>query len=84
MIFVFDGLANGKKKAFLRECFVFSTKENYYMLQKSMSIKFDELVKSLILLAPQAILGFMTRLAKLQELGLTPSNSLQFLTPDAS
>jgi hypothetical protein len=44
----------------------------------------DELVKSLILLAPQAILGFMTRLAKLQELGLTPSNSLQFLTPDAS
>jgi len=43
----------------------------------------DELVKSLILLAPQAILGFMTRLAKLQELGLTPSNSLQFLTPDA-
>jgi len=44
----------------------------------------DELVKSLILLAPQAILGFMTRLAKLQELGLTPPNSLQFLTPDAS
>jgi len=46
--------------------------------------KIDEFVKSLILLAPQAILGFMTRLAKLQELGLTPSNSLQFLTPDAS
>jgi len=44
----------------------------------------DELVKSLFLLAPQAILGFITRLAKLQELGLTPSNSLQFLTPDAS
>ncbi len=41
----------------------------------------DELVKSLILLAPQAILGLMIRLAKLQELGLTPSNSLQFLTP---
>ncbi len=38
--------------------------------------KFDELVKSLILRAPQAILGFMIRLAKLQELGLTPSNSL--------
>jgi len=35
------------------------------------------------LLAPQAILGFMTRLGKLQELGLTPSNSLQFLTPDS-
>jgi hypothetical protein len=46
--------------------------------------KFDELVKSLILFAPQAILGFMTRLAKLQELGLTPSDSLQFLKPDAS
>jgi hypothetical protein len=44
----------------------------------------DEFVKSLILFAAQAILGFMTRLAKLQELGLTPSNSLQFLTPDAS
>jgi len=44
----------------------------------------DELVKSLILLAPQAILGFMIRLAKLQELGLSPSNSLQFLTPDSS
>jgi hypothetical protein len=43
-----------------------------------------ELVKSLILLAPQAILGFMTPLAKLQELGLTPSNSLHFLTPDSS
>jgi len=38
----------------------------------------DEFLKSLILFAPQAILGFMTRLAKLQELGLTPSNSLQF------
>jgi len=38
----------------------------------------------MILFAPQAILGFMTRLAKLQELGLTPSNSLQFLTPDSS
>jgi len=38
------------------------------------AIKSDELVKSLILLAPQAILGFMTRLAKLQELGLKPSN----------
>jgi hypothetical protein len=49
-----------------------------------MSINFDELVKSLILLAPQAILGFMTRLTKLQEIGRTPSNSLQFLTPDAS
>jgi len=46
--------------------------------------KLDELVKSLILLAPQTILGFMTRLAKLQELGLMPSNSLQFLTPDSS
>jgi len=34
----------------------------------------DELVKSLILLAPQAILGFMTRLAKLQELGLILMN----------
>jgi len=43
-----------------------------------------ELVKSLILLAPQAILGFMTPLAKLQELGLTASNSLHFLTPDSS
>ncbi len=32
----------------------------------------DELVKSLILHAPQAILGFMIHLAKLQELGLTP------------
>jgi len=51
---------------------------------KKRSIEIDELVKSLILLAPQTILGFMTRLAKLQELGLTPSNSLQFLTPDAS
>ncbi len=40
-------------------------------------IKFDGLVKSLILLRSQAILGFVTRLAKLQELGLTPSNSLQ-------
>jgi len=49
-----------------------------------LKISFDELVKSLILLAPQAILGFMTRLAKLQELGLTPSNSLQFFTPDLS
>ena len=47
-------------------------------------LKFDELVKSLILFARQAILGFMTRLAKLQELGLTPSNSLKFLAPDAS
>ena len=45
---------------------------------KSSRFKFDELVKSLILLALQAILGFMTRLAKLQELGLTPSNSLHF------
>ncbi len=44
----------------------------------------DELVKSLILLAPQANLGFMTRPAKLQELGIAPSNSLQILTPDAS
>jgi len=49
-----------------------------------MSIKFDELLKSLILFAPQAILGFMTRPAKLQEIGRTPSNSLEFLTPDAS
>jgi len=48
------------------------------------NMKNDELVKNLILLAPQAILGFMTRPAELQELGLTPSNSLQFLTPDAS
>jgi len=47
------------------------------------NLKGDELVKSLVLLAPKAILGFMTRLAKLQALGLTPSNSLQFLTPDA-
>ncbi len=46
--------------------------------------KLDELVKSLILRAPQAILGFMIHLAKLQELGLTPSNSLQFLTPGSS
>jgi hypothetical protein len=52
--------------------------------EKILTGKYDELVKSLILLAPQAILGFMTRLAKLQELGLTPSNSLQFLTPDSS
>ena len=51
---------------------------------KSSIFKIDGFVKSLILLVPQAILGFMTRLAKLQELGLTPSNSLQFLTPDAS
>jgi hypothetical protein len=29
-----------KKGAFLRECFVFSTKGNYYMLQKNMSIEF--------------------------------------------
>jgi hypothetical protein len=36
------------------------------------------------LLALQAISGFMTRLAKLQELGLRPSNSLQFLTPNES
>jgi len=43
-----------------------------------------ELVKNLILFAPQAIFGFMTRLAKLQELGLTPSKSLQFLTQAAS
>jgi len=42
------------------------------------SFKIDDIVKSLILLAPQAILGFMIRLAKLQELGLTHSNSLQF------
>jgi hypothetical protein len=47
-------------------------------------MNFDERVKRLILLVPQAILGFMTRLAKLQELGRTPSNSVQFLTPDAS
>ncbi len=52
--------------------------------EKILTGKYDELVKSLILLAPQAILGFMTRLAKLQELGLTTSNSLQFLTPDSS
>jgi hypothetical protein len=44
----------------------------------------DALVKSLILVAPQEILGFMIRPAKLQELGLTPSNSLQFLTPGSS
>jgi hypothetical protein len=44
----------------------------------------DELIKSPILRAPQAILGFTIRLAKLQELGLTPSNSLQFLTPGSS
>jgi hypothetical protein len=37
-------------------------------------LKFDELVKSLILLAPQAILGFLTLLAKFQEIGPTPSN----------
>jgi hypothetical protein len=48
---------------------------------KKKLLKIDELVKSLILCALQAILGFMIRLAKLQELGLTPSNSLQFLTP---
>jgi hypothetical protein len=29
-------------------------------------------------------LGFSIRLAKLQKLGLTPSNSLQFLTPGSS
>jgi hypothetical protein len=46
--------------------------------------KIDGFVKSLILLAPQAILGLMIRLAKSQELGLTPSNSLQFLTPNSS
>jgi len=55
---------------------------NMYKIQRGF-VKLDGLVKSL-LLAPQAILGFMTRLAKLQELGLTPSNSLQFLTPDAT
>ena len=43
-------------------------------------LKFYDIVKSLILLAPQAIVGFIIRLAKLQELGLTPSNSLQLLT----
>ena len=47
-------------------------------------LKHDELEKSLNLLDSKAILGFMTRLAKLQEPGLTPQNSLQFLTPDAS
>jgi len=47
-------------------------------------MKLDEFVKSLILLAPQAILGLMIPLAKLQELGLTSSNSLQFLTPGSS
>jgi hypothetical protein len=47
-------------------------------------LKIDEFVKSLILFAPQAILGFTIRLAKLQELGLKPSNSLQFFTPNAS
>jgi len=49
-----------------------------------LEIKIDDIVKSLILLAPQAFLGFIIRLAKLQELGLTPSNSLQFLTPGSS
>jgi len=53
-------------------------------MKKIDSLIVDGFVKNLILLAPQAILGFMTRLAKLQKLGLTPSNSLQFLTPDAS
>jgi len=38
-------------------------------------LNFDDLVKSLILLAPQAILGFMTRLAKSQELGQYPQTS---------
>ncbi len=58
-----------------------------YVSQLNMNcnnIKTDGFVKSLILLAPQAMLGFMTRMAKLQELGLTPSNSLQFLTPGSS
>jgi len=58
-------------------------KENLLFILSPL-INVGELEKSLILIAPQAILGFMTRLAKLQELGLTPSNSLQFLTPDAS
>jgi len=57
---------------------------NLSQLTISFNPKPDEIVKSLILLTPQAILGFMTRLAKSQELGLTPSNSLQFLTPDSS
>jgi len=43
-------------------------------------VKFDGIVKSLILLSPWAVLGFITRLAKFQKLGLTPSNSLKFLT----
>ena len=38
-------------------------------ISKMFCFNFDELVKSLILLALQAILGFMIRLAKLQELG---------------
>jgi hypothetical protein len=53
-------------------------------LNFSSLLNFDDIIKSLILRAPQAILGFMMRLAKLQELGLTPSNSLQFLTPSSS
>jgi len=56
----------------------------FFVMGNGSKIKIDKLVKSLILFASQAILGFLTRLAKLQELGLTPSNSLQFLTPDAS
>jgi len=36
---------------------------------------FDDLVKSLILLAPQAILEFMTHLAKSEELGQHPQTS---------
>ena len=50
-------------------------------LRASGMINFDGFVKNLILLAPQAILGLMIRLAKSQELGLMPSNSLQFFTP---
>jgi ABC-type nitrate/sulfonate/bicarbonate transport system permease component len=38
-------------------------------------LNFDHLVKSLILPAPQAILEFMTRPAKSQELGQHPQTS---------
>jgi len=59
--------------------FLFPTQIHFYQF-----VMIDELVKRLIFLASQAILGFLTRPVKLQELWLTPSNSLQFLTPDAS
>jgi len=47
-------------------------------------LKYDSFVKSRNLLHLWSILGFIFRLAKLQELGLTPSNNLQFLTPSST